>query len=94
MREGGGAERSGWEEIERDRWETANMTKAYLAMFNPPGIFDWSRVKHDHHHRASTQSAIYCVFCILRNGPASHRGGKGFIGLNCVLQNQIVRTTD
>jgi len=57
----------------------AKNTKVDLAViFNPPGIFDWSRVKHDHHRRASTQSAISCVFCILRRWPRFTQGRQRF----------------
>jgi len=56
-------------------WET---TADLAVIFNPPGIFDWSRVKHDHHRRASTQSAISCVFCIFRRWPHFTQGRQRF----------------
>ena len=92
---GGRGARSEQEERERERGEKQQMRSRLTVLYlTPRGSLTGQGLNMTITAAPQHKAPFPVCFVFYGDGPASHRGGKGFIGLTCVLLNQIVRTTD
>ena len=68
--------------------------KLTLLCLTPQGSLTGRRLKMTIIATPPQRAPFPVCFVFYGDGPASHRGSKGFIGLNCVFLNQMVHTTD